>query len=81
MSSISKIRLNGELYDIKISGGNVTGVKGNAETNYRSGNVNITKEDIGCDEMPTKGSNNLISSNGVYEYIDIMITQALNASY
>lgn len=33
-------------------GSNVTGVKGNAETNYRTGNVNITKQDIGLDKVP-----------------------------
>lgn len=32
-------------------GTNVTGVKGNAETNYRQGNVNITKADIGLDKV------------------------------
>lgn len=35
-----------ELSDIAATGG-VTGVKGNAETNYRQGNVNITPENIG----------------------------------
>lgn len=32
-------------------GTNVIGVKGNAETNYRQGNVNITKADIGLDKV------------------------------
>ncbi len=30
-----------------ISGGTVTGIKGNAESSYRTGNVNLTKENIG----------------------------------
>ena len=30
-----------------ISGGTVTGIKGNAESDYRTGNVNLTKENIG----------------------------------
>ena len=32
-------------------GSNVTGVKGNAESEYRTGNVNITKDDIGLDKV------------------------------
>lgn len=33
------------------------------------------------DSTPTSGSSNLITSGGVYSYIDTMITQALAASY
>lgn len=33
----------------EISAGNVTGVKGNAETSYRTGNVNITPANIGVE--------------------------------
>lgn len=32
-------------------GGDVTGVKGNSETTYRTGNVNITPENIGCNDI------------------------------
>ncbi|MCI8514108.1 MAG: hypothetical protein HFI93_05700 [Lachnospiraceae bacterium] len=36
-----------DIYDNFSSSGNVTGVKGDAESTYRSGNVNLTKENIG----------------------------------
>ena len=36
------------IYDNFNSAGNVTGVKGNAESSYRSGNVNLTPENIGA---------------------------------
>lgn len=42
-------------------GTNVTGVKGNAETNYRSGNVNITKADIGLDKVENIPPSQIIS--------------------
>ena len=45
----------------------VTGVKGNAEADYRRGNVNITHADLGMDTAPTPGSINPVESNGIYE--------------
>lgn len=39
-----------ELYNLAKNGG-VTGVKGNAESAYRTGNVNITKANIGLDKV------------------------------
>lgn len=39
-----------ELYNLAKNGG-VTGVKGNAESTYRTGNVNITKANIGLDKV------------------------------
>lgn len=48
MPFLSKIRLNGTLYDLKVAGdAMVTGVKGNAESDYRVGDVNITPENVG----------------------------------
>ena len=49
-----------------ISSGNVTGVKGEAESTYRSGNVNITKSNLGLttDEMGIKWSNSNVTSGG-----------------
>ena len=41
-----------------ISGGTVTGIKGNAENSYRTGNVNLTKENIGLGNV-----NNTADSN------------------
>ena len=37
-------------------GGSVTGVKGDSETTYRTGNVNITKADIGLGNVENKSS-------------------------
>lgn len=48
MPYLSKIKLNGIEYDLKVSGDNVvTGVKGNAEADYRHGDINLTPENIG----------------------------------
>lgn len=44
---MGKIMFNGVDYSSPVSSG-VSGVKGNAETEYRTGNVNITPEDIGA---------------------------------
>lgn len=43
-----------EIYDSLEDSGNVTGVKGNNETSYRSGKVNLTPENIGA--LPSDGS-------------------------
>ena len=54
-----------EVYDLASTGG-VTGVKGNAETNYRTGNVNLTPANIGAQAAFTDGSAVIASeSNGV----------------
>ena len=42
-----KIMLNGVDYSSPSASG-VSGVKGNAETSYRTGNVNLTPENIGA---------------------------------
>lgn len=42
-------------------GSNVTGVKGNAESKYRQGNVNITKEDIGLDKVENMTSQEILN--------------------
>lgn len=52
----------------------VTGVKGNSESTYRTGNVNITKANVGLGNVTnvatestiTSGSNNNITSGAVY---------------
>lgn len=33
------------------------------------------------DTVPTKDSTNVVTSGGIYDYIDTMITQAINTSY
>lgn len=44
-----------EVYDMAATGG-VTGVKGNKETTYRTGNVNLTPANIGAEAAFTDGS-------------------------
>lgn len=41
-----------------LTGVQVTGVKGNSETSYRTGNVNITKSNIGLGNVPNVSTNN-----------------------
>ena len=41
-----------------LAGSPVTGVKGNAETSYRKGNVNITPANIGLGNVPNVATNN-----------------------
>lgn len=53
MADISKIKtLDGTTYDIKDTTaratGKVSGVKGNSESSYRTGNVNLTSDNIGA---------------------------------
>ena len=40
-----------------ITDAGVTGIKGNSETNYRTGNVNITKSNIGLGSVPNVATN------------------------
>ena len=54
MSYGDKIKLNG--IESGAQKNTVTGIKGNAETAYRQGNVNITKENIGLSNVENKNS-------------------------
>lgn len=74
MAEISKITLpNGIAYDIKDTvartNGKVSGVKGNSESSYRTGKVNLTPKDIGAYKIGTavshRNSEN-ISANPAY---------------
>lgn len=70
MPSISKIKINGTEYEIAGGGsGSVTGVKGNKESTYRTGNVNLTPANIGAlpdtTTIPTKTSDLTNDSNFV----------------
>lgn len=54
----SQFKWSGSTY-VKINDGgfvNVTGVKGNSESTYRTGDVNITKSDIGLGNVENKSS-------------------------
>lgn len=54
-----------EVYDLAKEGG-VTGVKGNAEGTYRTGQVNLTPDNIGAQPKFTDGSATIASeSNGI----------------
>lgn len=50
MPNLKALKINGVVYEIEGGGGSgtVTGVKGNAETTYRTGNVNLTPANIGA---------------------------------
>lgn len=57
---------NNEYWQILAKGGisgtaGVIGVKGEAESTYRTGNVNIAKENIGLSEVENKSSKSIIS--------------------
>lgn len=75
MADISKIKTpDGTTYDIKDTtaraNGGVTGVKGNSESSYRKGNVNITPANIGAvaksDELQTTNPFTTPSLKGPY---------------
>ena len=55
---------------------NVTGVKGDNETEYREGNINITKENIGLSEVDNKSSSTIIS-----EITKEQLDEKLNIEY
>lgn len=73
---------------------NVTGVKGNAETQYRNGNVNITKANIGLDKVDntadsekivaqaiSDGSgNNIVNTYATKTALQAVDTKATNAN-
>lgn len=54
---MGKILLNGVDYSAANSGASVTGVKGNAETSYRTGDVNLTPANIGLGNVPDVTTN------------------------
>lgn len=59
--------------NIPAGGGGVTGVKGNAESSYRTGNVNLAPADIGAKAVQSAVSNPSASGNAI-AFID-SITQ------
>lgn len=48
---------------------------------YKSKDITNDFNGLPIDSYPTQGSGNVVSSGGVYSYINTMITQALTASY
>lgn len=63
--------------------GNVTGVKGNAESAYRTGNVNLTAENIGAapSKIITNGDFNDVVIPGVYTMIQASTNRPANDIY
>lgn len=61
MSSSDKTKLDGIATGAQVN--SITGVKGNAESSYRTGNVNLTPENIGAHQA---GKNLVISSTSSY---------------
>ena len=58
MATVKQFNVDGTLVDIRDSRTLVTGVKGNNESAYRTGNVNITKANIGLSDVPNVTTNN-----------------------
>lgn len=54
------------------SASGVTGVKGNAETQYRDGNVNITKENIGLGNVENKNAATILQSLTYQNIVDAL---------
>ncbi len=69
---MGKIILNNVDYSAPVTSG-VSGVKGNAENNYRTGNVNLTPENIGALSLNggTMNNDTTIFMNGTDTMIDI----------
>lgn len=60
-SGLTATNVQAAIDEIKAAGVGVTGVKGNAETNYRTGNVNLTPGNIGAEAAFTDGSATIAS--------------------
>lgn len=58
MANFKHISIDGTLYDAVPAGSYVTGVKGSAESTYRTGNVNLSKTNVGLGNVPNVTTNN-----------------------
>lgn len=58
MADFEHISIDGTSYDAVPAGEYVMGVKGSAETNYRHGNVNLSKTNVGLGNVPNVTTNN-----------------------
>lgn len=58
MANVKHIEIDGVVYDVVPSGSYVTGVKGSNESTYRSGNVNLSKTNVGLGNVPNVTTNN-----------------------
>ena len=64
---MAKIMLNGVDYSAPVASG-VAGVKGNAESTYRAGNVNLTPANIGAVEANVSNLQKLGTLNGILKW-------------
>lgn len=58
MANVKHINIDGTVYDVVPSGSYVTGVKGSAQTDYQTGNVNLSKTNVGLGNVPNVTTNN-----------------------
>jgi hypothetical protein len=58
MANFKHISIDGTSYDAVPAGSYVTGVKGSNESTYRTGNVNLSKTNVGLGNVPNVTTNN-----------------------
>lgn len=83
MADISKITaLDGTTYNIKDatarSTGKVSGVKGNAESSYRTGNVNLTSANIGAIAKDENGNTKQLRQIAMQGISDVTVRPLIN---
>ena len=71
MSSDDKTKLNGIETGAQVN--TITGVKGNSETNYRTGNVNITAANIGLGNVDNTSDANKPVSTAMQAALDLKV--------
>lgn len=93
MANINKIKLPDNVtYNVQdtVSGYTNTKVKGNAESSYRSGNVNLTPANIGAIATSAKGAasgvaeldaNGLVPSSQLPSYVDDVLEYSAKSSF
>lgn len=64
INALANVARTGSYYDLTNKPTMVNGVKGNSETSYRSGNVNLTAANIGAIPAVSGGANQLLGFTG-----------------
>ena len=75
-SGLTASNVQDAIDQIMASGTGVTGVKGNAESAYRTGNVNLTPENIGAQKAFTDGSATIATESNNVVTIKAGVTQS-----
>lgn len=75
-SGLTASNVQDAIDQIMASGTGVTGVKGNAESEYRTGNVNLTPENIGAQKAFTDGSATIATESNNVVTIKAGVTQS-----